>query len=75
MVQSAAGAQVQQERGQDSLFGGDSRSTVKINLEPQLPNIPMWKDQEKLAKEKEVLGFYVFRPSIAEIRKRDQCFC
>jgi DNA polymerase-3 subunit alpha len=74
MVQSAAGAQVQQERGQDSLFGGDSETAVKVNLEPQLPNIPMWKDQEKLAKEKEVLGFYVSGHPLLKYEKEINAF-
>lgn len=74
MVQSAAGAQVQQERGQDSLFGGDSQATVKINLEPQLPNIPMWMDAEKLAREKEVLGFYVSGHPLLKYEKEINAF-
>lgn len=74
MVQSAAGAQVQQERGQDSLFGGDSTAAVKVNIEPQLPNIPMWKDQEKLAKEKEVLGFYVSGHPLLKYEKEINAF-
>ncbi len=74
MVQSAAGAQVQQERGQDSLFGGDAHAAVKVNMEPQLPNIPMWKDQEKLAKEKEVLGFYVSGHPLLKYEKEINAF-
>lgn len=74
MVQSAAGAQVQQERGQDSLFGGDPQAAIKVNLEPQLPNIPMWKDAEKLAKEKEVLGFYVSGHPLLKYEKEINAF-
>lgn len=81
MVQSAAGAQEQQERGQDSLFGrrldllsGDPHATVKVNLEPQLPNIPMWKESEKLAKEKEVLGFYVSGHPLLKYEKEINAF-
>lgn len=74
MVQSAAGAQEQRQRGQDSLFGGDPNAAVKVNLEPQLPNIPMWKDQEMLAREKEVLGFYVSGHPLLKYEKEINAF-
>ncbi len=74
MVQSAASAQVQQERGQDSLFGGDTSATAVPHLEPQLPALPMWKEQEKLAKEKEVLGFYVSGHPLLKYEKEINAF-
>ncbi len=43
--------------GQNNLFESDSASNV--NSEPTLPQIPAWKEKEKLTREKEVLGFYV----------------
>jgi DNA polymerase-3 subunit alpha len=54
-------AQVIQEergRGQFSLFGGD---TANSELERQLtlPDVPEWNEQEMLALEKELLGFYM----------------
>lgn len=59
MIGAAATAQEHEIRGQDSLFGGDARSSSVMHLEPQLPNLPMWTESEKLANEKAVLGFYV----------------
>ena len=41
----------------DSLFGGDSEA---MNIhEPALPDIKPWNDKDRLAKEREVLGFYL----------------
>ncbi len=74
MIQSAAGAQEQQQRGQDSLFGGVASSGIKVNVEPQLPAIPPWKDQEKLTREKEVLGFYVSGHPLLKYEKEINAF-
>lgn len=41
----------------DSLFGGDSEA-MHIH-EPQLPDIRPWETKDRLAKEREVLGFYL----------------
>lgn len=41
----------------DSLFGGDS-DAMHIH-EPKLPDIRPWEPKERLAKEREVLGFYL----------------
>lgn len=54
------GQRIQQERdsAQVSLFG--TEETVKINGSGgKLPNIPEWHDKEKLAFEKEALGFLI----------------
>ena len=52
------GAAVQRDReiGQESLFGGMTEDPAAT---PALPDAPAWTDQERLAHEKEVLGFYV----------------
>jgi DNA polymerase-3 subunit alpha len=42
---------------EDNLFASFAEE-VSIS-EPQLPNIPKWSDNEKLSKEREVIGFYV----------------
>lgn len=42
--------------GQDSLFG----DTVDVKIaEPELPPIHFWSEKDKLAREREVLGFYL----------------
>ncbi len=43
-------------RGQASLFDGGLSIETAI---PQLPDVPTWTSDERLAKEKEALGFYV----------------
>ncbi len=53
-------AQLQQrerETGQVSLFG-DAESPV-MKTEPTLPDLPEWTEDEKLAREKELVGFFV----------------
>ncbi len=50
-------AQSSKNSHSDSLFGGDS-DAMHIH-EPQLPNIPPWETKDRLAKEREVLGFYL----------------
>jgi DNA polymerase-3 subunit alpha len=46
--------------GQASLFGGDSTGpAAAAHPEPVLPVVPQWAEAERLAKEKEILGFYI----------------
>jgi len=52
-------AQLQQrerETGQQSLFGGDSPEERPV---PALAPLPEWSETERLAREKELVGFYV----------------
>ncbi len=42
---------------ENSLFGGMEELVKPV--EPELPNLPQWTQRERLAKEREVLGFYV----------------
>jgi DNA polymerase-3 subunit alpha len=53
------GQLVQREKcdPQMGLFGGDGGS-CQINV-PELPSIPEWEERERLANEKEALGFYL----------------
>ncbi len=53
----ASKAKTAKEKQVGSLFGEDSEE-FKIH-EPELPNIQPWDDKEKLAREREVLGFYL----------------
>ena len=43
------------EMGQHSLFGGPGQERP----EPTLPTVPEWGDRERLAREKEALGFFI----------------
>jgi DNA polymerase-3 subunit alpha len=52
-------AQLQQrerETGQQSLFGGEGPEGRRA---PPLPRVPEWSEAEKLAREKELVGFFV----------------
>jgi len=55
-------ASLQQEdvtSGQASLFGGESSAaSAHAHVPMSLPNIPAWSETERLAREKEILGFY-----------------
>jgi DNA polymerase-3 subunit alpha len=74
MLAAASSAQVHAERGQDSLFGGGETSASAAHLIPQLPNLPMWNDSEKLSREKEVLGFYVSGHPLLKYEKEINAF-
>ncbi len=53
-------AQEQREKGQISLFGGGDESAGTVELEGhELPVVEAWSEREMLAKERELLGFYV----------------
>jgi DNA polymerase-3 subunit alpha len=49
--------QREQETGQGSLFGGDESPAGRAA--PPLPEVPEWSEAEKLAREKELVGFFV----------------
>ncbi len=43
--------------GQESLFGGSEDALERVD--PELPEIPEWSQQERLTREKEALGFFI----------------
>ncbi|MDX2177972.1 MAG: DNA polymerase III subunit alpha [Bryobacteraceae bacterium] len=63
------GVRAQRDRlsGQSGLFGGLLEAE---NPEPALPNVPDWTPREKLAGEKEVLGYYVSGHPLDEFQDR-----
>ncbi|MDP2957043.1 MAG: DNA polymerase III subunit alpha [Longimicrobiales bacterium] len=48
--------QAEKEAGQASLFGDAS---LLPRTEPSLPRVPVWSEPERLAREKEALGFFI----------------
>jgi len=53
--------QAERESGQGSLFGDSSRQSAGDDAAPAvvgLPNVPPYTEPERLAREKEILGFY-----------------
>jgi DNA polymerase-3 subunit alpha len=46
------------EAGQASLFGGDHSGALE-RVDPELPDVREWSEAERLAREKEALGFFI----------------
>jgi DNA polymerase-3 subunit alpha len=71
-------ASLQQEEaasGQVSLFGGESDSGAIRTAEPaSLPNVAPWPESERLAKEKEILGFYTSGHPLEPFRTECELF-
>lgn len=72
-IQAGASAAEDRRVGQLSLFGESEQSTAEVK--PQLPDIPEWEDHEKLAKEKEVLGFYFSSHPLREYEHLLRRYC
>ncbi len=74
-MQDAALRQAEQAVGQVSLFGdsmgGGDSSTAH---EPVLPHMPQWTDSERLAREKEILGFYTSGHPLEPFRAEAELF-
>ncbi len=66
-LEAGACAQRDREIGQESLFGGPAGGEA---LPPALPEAAPWADRERLAHEKEVLGFYVTGHPLAASAER-----
>ncbi len=70
-VQSASNAFRDKQRGQKSLFGGDDdaeQAAAGTSATPtNLPDMPEWSQREKLAFEKEALGFFLTSHPLAEM--------
>ncbi|MGH7717956.1 MAG: DNA polymerase III subunit alpha [Gemmatimonadaceae bacterium] len=60
-LQEAALRQEERVSGQGSLFGDASGTAAepRPHVRAQLPNIASWDDPQRLAREKEILGFYI----------------
>jgi DNA polymerase-3 subunit alpha len=74
-MESGQRAQRDRESGQEGLFG---LMMAEEPVSASLPNVPEWTDKEKLAGEKELLGFWVtghpldrYADKIAELANKD----
>ncbi|HVJ66597.1 MAG TPA: OB-fold nucleic acid binding domain-containing protein, partial [Caulifigura sp.] len=69
-IQSATSKQRDKARGQKSLFGGDdegpSTNSSSPMVDASLPTVEDWTHSQKLAFEKEVLGFYMTSHPLTE---------
>jgi DNA polymerase III subunit alpha len=60
VVREAQLRQAERDSGQASLFDfGGPADEPAPRPEPQLPEVPRWPESERLAREKEVLGFFI----------------
>jgi DNA polymerase-3 subunit alpha len=69
-VQSAMAAAKDKASGQMSLFGGDDAAEDDADIQISLPDIPDWTKSQKLAYEKECLGFYLTSHPLSQHSKR-----
>jgi len=60
--------------GQVSLFGVPSGDDQKAQTSHALPNVPSWTESERLAKEKEILGFYISGHPLERFRTEAEIF-
>jgi DNA polymerase III subunit alpha len=72
-LREASLQQEEQASGQVSMFGGpvgDPRTHAPLTL----PNVPPWSESERLAKEKEILGFYISGHPLEPFRTEAELF-
>ncbi|HEY4672230.1 MAG TPA: DNA polymerase III subunit alpha, partial [Gemmatimonadaceae bacterium] len=60
--------------GQASLFGAPSGESEHVQTTHTLPSIPSWTESERLAKEKEILGFYISGHPLERFRTEAEIF-
>jgi DNA polymerase-3 subunit alpha len=60
--------------GQVSLFGGPVDDTQPVESSHTLPNVQPWTESERLAKEKEILGFYISGHPLERFRAEAEIF-
>jgi DNA polymerase-3 subunit alpha len=63
--------QQEREAGQASLFG---EATAARHTRTELPEVPAWTEAERLAKEKEVLGFFISGHPLERFRDEVELF-
>src|SRR6185369_2748863 len=73
-MQSGAAVLADRKSGQRGLFGGDDDDT-QTTANSALPNVPEIPEKEKLAMEKEVLGFYLSSHPLAQHEGTLRTFC
>ncbi len=74
-IQSGTAAIEDRRRGQANLFDQFSDDEIGGDTAVNLPNIPEWPDRQKLAGEKEVLGYYLCSHPLAEYERSLADYC
>lgn len=72
-IQSGAAAAADRRSGQRGLFGEEEETTSAAST--ALPNVPEFTEKERLAMEKEVLGFYLTSHPLAEYESILRTYC
>jgi DNA polymerase-3 subunit alpha len=72
-MQSGAAVLADRKSGQRGLFGDEDETSTAANQ--SLPNCPEYQEKEKLAMEKEVLGFYLTSHPLAQHEGTLRTFC
>jgi DNA polymerase-3 subunit alpha len=66
--------QAEEESGQVSLFDAPSGPSVVERQQPLLPDVPHWTEADRLAREKEILGFFISGHPLEKYREDVQVF-
>jgi len=74
-MQAGASAAADRRSGQLALFGRDDEGDAEQSASDSLLDVPEWDERDKLAKEKEVLGFYLSSHPLAEFEKTLGTYC
>jgi DNA polymerase-3 subunit alpha len=73
-LQEASLQQEEEASGQVSMFGGPAIGDPRTHAPLTLPNVPPWSESERLAKEKEILGFYTSGHPLDPFRTEAELF-
>jgi DNA polymerase-3 subunit alpha len=73
-LQAGASKAADRRSGQMGLFDSADEDVEESPVE-NLPDVPEWPERDKLAKEKEVLGFYLSSHPLAEHQKTLETYC
>ena len=74
-MQWGASEQINRERGQFSLFGGGDDTSADAAVQPTLPDVIPLSEKDKLAQERELLGFYVTGHPMTPYKNDLEIFC
>ncbi len=74
-LQAGASAASDRRSGQMGLFGSQEDEEPSAAGAADLPDLPEWSERERLAKEKEVLGFYLSSNPLAEHQQTFAAYC
>jgi DNA polymerase-3 subunit alpha len=73
-LQEASLQQEEEASGQVSMFGSQALGDPRTHAPLTLPNVPPWSESERLAKEKEILGFYTSGHPLDPFRTEAELF-